>query len=133
MAKYAYRIPNGNPNSKVDAADLPLHGNGVFYCTTPGCRARMHIRSPQKPSACFVSYDIAEHTGGVLCHLKDKFRPEHYNENLFSLETFFNNLFTQRKQDVSPHYGSGGKGSNRDIAINTLKMLYLMCLQYRDG
>ena len=30
-------------------------------------------------------------------------------------------------------YGLGGKGTNQRIAINSLKMLYLMCLQYRDG
>ena len=62
MAKYASRIPNGGPEDRVDAADLPLHGNSVHYCTTPGCRARMYVRSPQKPSACFVSFDITEHT-----------------------------------------------------------------------
>ncbi len=40
MAKYAYRVPNGTENDRVDASDLPLHGNGTFYCTTPDCRAR---------------------------------------------------------------------------------------------
>lgn len=35
MAKYAYRVPNGTENDRVDASDLPLHGNGTFYCTTP--------------------------------------------------------------------------------------------------
>lgn len=73
MAKYAYRVPNGTENDRVDASDLPLHGNGTFYCTTPDCRARMYVRSPQKPSACFVSYNISEHTGGILCHIKDLF------------------------------------------------------------
>ena len=55
MAKYAYRVPNGTENDRVDASDLPLHGNGTFYCTTPDCRARMYVRSPQKPSACFLT------------------------------------------------------------------------------
>lgn len=25
MAKYAYRVPNGTENDRVDASDLPLH------------------------------------------------------------------------------------------------------------
>ncbi len=45
MAKYAYRVPNGTENDRVDASDLPLHGNGTFYCTTPDCRARMYVLS----------------------------------------------------------------------------------------
>ena len=130
MAKYAYRVPNGTENDRVDASDLPLHGNGTFYCTTPDCRARMYVRSPQKPSACFVSYNISEHTGGILCHIKDLFKPDDYCENLFSLDNFFTNLLTKQNRDSSPHHGSGGKGSNSKIAINTLKMLYLMCVQY---
>ena len=40
---------------------------------------------------------------------------------------------TKQDRDSSPHHGSGGKGSNSKIAINTLKMLYLMCVQYREG
>ena len=133
MAKYAYRFPNGTKNDRVDAAELPLHGNGVFYCTTPGCQAKMHVRNPQKNSACFVSYDVGDHTGGILCHLKDKFRPDHYEEKEFSLNNFFDNILEPVEHEVTPHYGHGGVGGNRGIAINTLKMLYLMCLQYRDG
>ena len=133
MAKYAYRVPNGTENDRVDASDLPLHGNGTFYCTTPDCRARMYVRSPQKQRACFVSYNISEHTGGILCHIKDLFKPDDYCENLFSLDNFFTNLLTKQDRDSSPHHGSGGKGSNSKIAINTLKMLYLMCVQYREG
>ncbi len=133
MAKYAYRVSNGTENDKIDAAMLPLHGNGIFYCTTPGCKARMHVRSPQKTSACFVSYDISEHTGGTICHLKDRFKPDQYDENFFSLERLYNNLLTKRENDISSLYGTGGKGNNQRIAINTLKMLYLMCIQYRDG
>lgn len=30
MAKYAYRVPNGTENDRVDASDLPLHGNGTI-------------------------------------------------------------------------------------------------------
>ncbi len=133
MAKYAYCIPNGSEKDKVDAEKLPLHGNGVFYCTTPNCRARMYVRSPQKKSACFVSFNVEEHTGGILCHLKDCFKPDQYDETLFSLERFYNRLFSQNHNDVTPHYGSGGCGNNQSIPINTLRMLYLMCIQFRDG
>lgn len=132
MAKFAYRVPE-RESTKVDAAQLPLHGNGTFYCTTPGCRAKMHVRSPQKASACFVSYDISEHTGGVLCHIKDKFNPDHYEEDLFSLKNVFDNILSPVEREKTPHHGSGGKGTGKGIAINTLKMLYLMCVQYRDG
>ena len=83
MAKYAYRIPNGTEDDRVDAAKLSLHDEGVFDCTTPGCQARMFLRSPQKASACFVSYSVAEHTGGTICHLKDQFKPDQYDETLF--------------------------------------------------
>jgi hypothetical protein len=133
MAKYAYRIPNGTENDRVDAAKLSLHDEGVFYCTTPGCQAKMYLRSPQKASACFVSYSVAEHTGGTICHLKDQFKPDKYEETLFSLEKLFNNLLNKKENDSPSRYGSGGKGTNQRIAINSLKMLYLMCLQYRDG
>lgn len=133
MAKYAYRIPNGTKKDRVDAAKLSLHDEGVFYCTTPGCQARMYLRSPQKASACFVSYSVAEHTGGTICHLKDQFKPDQYDETLFSLEKFFNNLLNKKENDSPSRHGSGGKGTNQRIAINSLKMLYLMCLQYRDG
>ncbi len=79
-----------------------------------------------------MSYNISEHTGGILCHIKDLFKPDDYCENLFSLDNFFTNLLTKQNRDFSPHHGSG-KGSNSKIAINTLKMLYLMCVQYREG
>jgi hypothetical protein len=133
MAKYAYRISNGTKNDRVDAAKLSLHDDGVFCCTTPGCQARMYLRSPQKASACFVSYSVAEHTGGTICHLKDQFKPNKYEEKLFSLEKLFDNLLNKKENDSPSQYGSGGKGTNQRIAINSLKMLYLMCLQYRDG
>lgn len=133
MAKYAYRIPNGTEDDRVDAAELSLHDEGVFYCTTPGCRARMFLRSPQKASACFVSYSVAEHADETICHLKDQFKPDQYDETLFSLEKLFNNLLNKEENDSPSRYGSGGKGTNQRIAINSLKMLYLMCLQYRDG
>lgn len=133
MAKYAYTVPYGSDNKKIDAAKLPLHNNKkIYYCTTPGCCAKMHVRSPQKSSACFVSFHANDHTGGVLCHLKDQFKPDKYDEKLFSLENFFNNLFSHNSNDSSSLYGSGGKGTNQHIPVNTLRMLYLMCLQYRD-
>lgn len=31
MAKYAYRVPNGTENDRVDASDLPLHGNRCMH------------------------------------------------------------------------------------------------------
>ncbi len=133
MAKYAYSVLGGTKDDIVDAANLPLHSKGDFYCTTPECSARMYVRSPQKASACFVSYHVSDHTGGAACHLKDQFKPDQYDEKLFSLEKLFHNLLDKKERDKSSHYGSGGKGSNRHIAINSLKMLYLMCLQYRDG
>ena len=54
-------------------------------------------------------------------------------EKLFCLDNFFENLLSRKERNTVPHHGSGGIGNNKGIAINTLKMLYLMCVQYRDG
>lgn len=36
MAKYAYRIPNGTEDDRVDAAELSLHDEGVFIVQHQG-------------------------------------------------------------------------------------------------
>ncbi|CUP70451.1 Uncharacterised protein [Lachnospira pectinoschiza] len=132
MAKFAYIVKNNKKTDLIDAVDVKIHSEDQYCCSTPNCNARMYIRSPQKESACFVSYSISEHTGGMNCHLKDKFSSDHYDEKLFSLENFFDKILNPPDYDTAPNYGSGGKGSNKKIPINTLRMLYLMCIQYRN-
>ena len=47
MAKYAYTVPYGSDNKKIDAAKLPLHNNKkIYYCTTPGSVSYTHLTLP---------------------------------------------------------------------------------------
>ena len=133
MARFANRFPNGNSETQVDACSLPLHGNPVFYCTTPGCRARMFVRNPQKPSACFVSYDIHEHSGGYICNRAGDFRPDRYDESLFNPDDLFERILNPIESDSTSTNGTGTVGNNALIPVRTLKTLYEMCLQYRPN
>lgn len=130
MAKYAY-------NSKgilLDAAKLSLHDSECYHCSTPGCNAPMFPRNVQKESACFVSYNRDDHIGGYLCLVKDHFKPDVYDEKNFSLDDCFEKILSPVKGgDKTPHHGEGGVGSGKKIPITTLKMLYLMCVQFREG
>lgn len=130
MAKYAYN----DKNILVDAASLALYTREHFHCSTPGCNAAMFPRNTQKKSACFVSYNSSDHIGGHLCKVKDHFKPDEYDESLFTPDTCFARILAPtERNEHPPHHGEGGVGHNRHIAITTLKMMYLMCVQYRDG
>lgn len=132
MAKYALSY-DGSDCEKVDAAKLPLHTDREFFCTTPGCNAKMFLRSPQKASACFVSYSVDDHSGGYLCHVKDQFKPDQYDESLFSPDILFSRILSFTDEERESRKGSGGVGTHKKIGITTLRTAYLMCVQYRAG
>ena len=134
MAKYAYTTPYGINGYLCDAADLQIHDRRNFYCSTPGCTARMFVRSPQRKSATFVTYRHEHHTGGPYCQLKDQFQSDKYDESKFNLQRFFDNINNDDidKDDRVSRFETGGVGKNQLIPIKTLTTLYHACLQYRE-
>lgn len=131
MAKFACKTI-GDLTSLVDAADLTYADKGTFYCSTPDCLATMHIRNVQKACACFVSNDRNKHIDPTFCLKKDCFKPDQYDEKKFDLNEFFNVLLHSQKKDTTIKSGCSGIGGYNKIAIKTLKVLYEICLQYKD-
>ncbi len=95
MARYAYDSQGNITNHGIICAtDLKIYDKDKdYYCTTPGCTARYHLRSAQKESAAFVSYHKEDHIS-LKCLVKDRFKSTKYREDLFSLENCFDRILS---------------------------------------
>lgn len=131
MAKFAYRKVGTLP--LISADSLRLNEKGKYYCTTPGCKASMHTRALQSPSACFVSDRQEAHIDPLYCLKKDIFQPDKYDEELFNLDYVFDCMLMPVSKRKNKKLEENGTGNFNNLPIRTLKVLYEMCLQYKNA
>lgn len=129
----AFKANINSPDGKTyNAKDVPidLHKR-PFYCSTPGCRARMTHCNGGSGDDYFRSLNINEHISPNCIKKSVIFKHSEYDENRFDLKFAFesmlsipHNVHQHRTKNTNPKTIGGGR-HNR---IHTLPLLYALCL-----
>ncbi|WP_252247427.1 hypothetical protein [Clostridium sp. ZBS4] len=130
MANYVYTKPNRTGRLYANNCNVS-HLDIKYYCSTPGCPARLTIRSlngdvtPYFAALKSFSHDESICSGGRTQGTKTE-----YDISNFSIESLYNSITSKSRTDLS--YGGndnagGGNSEPNTEEITTPTKLYYFC------